>query len=496
MRRWRAFLLSVTFVTMLNGMGDDGEPTRDEIRQAILRATRFFHGHVAVHGGYVWRYSADLTFREGEGIADTETVWVQPPGTPTVGMAFLNAYERTRLPELLEAAKDAGRCLAQGQLRSGGWHYSIRFNPEARLRFAYRLDPPREGAFNVSTLDDDTTQAAVRFLLRLDRVLRGRDRTIKEATDAALEALLKAQYPNGAFPQQFATPPDPARHPDLPATLPTAWPRTWPNKPYGQFYTLNDDVPGNTIVTLIEAFRIRTDPRFYRAAIRAGEFLLKAQLPEPQPGWAQQYDFDMKPAWARRFEPPAVSAGETQQVLKTLLMLAEETGDRRFLEPVPRAIAYLRRSLLSDGRLARFYELGSNRPLYFTRQYELTYDDSDMPTHYAFKVPAALDALERRYEHVRQALEAKSKHKPRRGDTDETPSRAAVHEVLRSMDARGSWVEEGTLRYHPARTEVDRIISSETFVRNLDVLARAIRTAGTARRSSPRGAQAWRCCRL
>jgi hypothetical protein len=55
------------------------------------------------------------------------------------------------------------------------------------------------------------------------------------------------------------------------------------------------------------------------------------------------------------------------------------------LEPVPRAIAYLKRSRLPDGRLARFYELRTNRPLYFTKDYKLTFSDADVPTHYAFK---------------------------------------------------------------------------------------------------------------
>ena len=97
-------------------------------------------------------------------------------------------------------------------------------------------------------------------------------------------------------------------------------------------------------------------------------FFVLAQLPEPQPAWAQQYDHEMHPAWARKFEPPAVSGGESQGVIRTLMTLyrrtAAVTDDAdRFLEPIPRAIAYLRRSLLNDGRLARFYELETNRPL-------------------------------------------------------------------------------------------------------------------------------------
>ena len=45
-----------------------------------------------------------------------------------------------------------------------------------------------------------------------------------------------------------------------------------------------------------------------QAAERAGGFSLLAQMPEPQPAWAQQYDARMQPAWARKFEPPAISS--------------------------------------------------------------------------------------------------------------------------------------------------------------------------------------------
>jgi hypothetical protein len=97
----------------------------DRALDAMRRAVNFYRQQVAAHGGYVYRYSADLKKREGEGKVDLETVWVQPPGTPAVGLAYLDAFERTRQPELLVAARAAGECLIQGQLRSGGWQDRI-----------------------------------------------------------------------------------------------------------------------------------------------------------------------------------------------------------------------------------------------------------------------------------------------------------------------------------------------------------------------------------
>lgn len=444
-------------------------------REALLKAVRFFRSDVACHGGYLWKYSEDLALREGEGIADAQTVWVQPPGTPAVGMALLEAYERTRIPELLDGAREAGHCLVQGQLRSGGWTYSIRFDPGARERFAYLADASRSGGANASTLDDDTTQAAVRLLLRLDRTLRGRDRSIRESLDAALNALTSVQYPNGAYPQTFSGPPEPSLHPIIPATIPPTWPRAFPNRPYGHFYTINDNLMETMIATLLEAADLRRNRRCREAAVRAGEFLLLAQLPEPQPAWAQQYSFDMHPAWARRFEPPAVTGGESHSAMRALLMLAQATGDRRFLEPIPRAIAYLRRSRLPDGRLARFYELGTNRPLYFTRSYELTCDDSDMPTHYSFTVSDGLDAIERRHDTLLATLQS-GRRTPLRFDRDDgkPPMAEEARRIVRALDPRGAWVEDGSLRYHAAGVNVKRIISCETFIRNIRALSRFV----------------------
>ena len=102
----------------------------------------------------------------------------------------------------------------------------------------------------------------------------------------------------------------------------------------------------------------------------------------------------MSPRWTRRFEPPAITGGESQGVMRTLLVLYRATGKKKYLEPLPRAIEYLSTSRLPDGRLARFYELKTNKPLYFTRyDYELTYSDANMPTHYAFKSSCNLEGI-------------------------------------------------------------------------------------------------------
>ena len=69
------------------------EPAVDEAARALRKAVEFFRQEVSASGGYLWRYSGDLARREGEDQASKTTAWVQPPGTPTVGGAYLLAYE-------------------------------------------------------------------------------------------------------------------------------------------------------------------------------------------------------------------------------------------------------------------------------------------------------------------------------------------------------------------------------------------------------------------
>lgn len=459
-------LLGATFSTAPAG----AEDLPQEAAGALRRAVTFFRTRVSAEGGYLWRYSDDLDLREGEVKAGERTVWVQPPGTPAVGLAVLEAHAATGEKLYLDVARDAARVLLRGQLRSGGWTYRIELDPMERRRYAYRIDPARDRQRNVSTLDDDTTQSALRFLVRIDHALKLEDAAIHEAAAWGLSALLAAQFPGGGFPQGFDGPVE--RLPPRRASYPDDWPRVpGEGRDYWRLQTLNDDLATRTLELLLEASSTYKDAKYLEAARRLGDFLLLAQMPEPQPAWAQQYDSGMHPAWARKFEPPAVTGGESQDVLLALLRLAEETRDARYLEPLPRAIEYLRRSRLPGGRLARFYEIRTNRPLYFTRSYELTHDDGDLPTHYGFTVGSRLERIGREVERVRAAVAAVSAPaRPPEPPPGTDALAAGARWAIASLDAEGRWVEEGRLRSGPSPT--GRIIDSATFIRNVEALSR------------------------
>lgn len=368
-------------------------------------------------------------------------------------MAYLQAYRATGDPVCLDAAHDAARALLYGQLESGGWQASIDFDPNGERVAQYRNG--KGGGKNNSTLDDNKTQASIRFLVQMDEALDFSDPKIHEAVSYALDAVLEAQFPNGGFPQVWTGPV--SDQPILAARYPEYdWRTEGRVKEYWDYYTLNDDLAGDVVAALAEAYRVYEDERYMAAIRKLGDFLLRAQMPDPQPAWAQQYNYDMKPMWARRFEPPAIASDESQEVIETLLHIYRLTAEKKYLAPIPRALAYLKASLLEDGRFARFYELKTNTPLYMTRDYALTYDDSDYPTHYAFKIGSKLEGLEREYEALKTDASPDAASPVRRVGEEQ------VREVIAELDEQGRWV---------SNEDGEQYIESSVFCQNIALLS-------------------------
>ncbi|MFP6763183.1 MAG: pectate lyase [Planctomycetaceae bacterium] len=454
------------------------ELTHEQALTALRRATGFFQDQLAAgNGAYLWQYAADLQEREGEEKATATQGWTQPPGTPTVGTGFLEAYLMTGQSFLLDAARHSGYALAATQLESGGWDYRIEFSPQARSGWRFRnrtgADAPVSSrAKNVTTLDDNTTQSALRFLMKLDTVLQQRDGRIHSTAVSALESLLKAQYPNGAWPQRYSAFPNPDDFPVLRASYPETWPREYPRIDYRSYYTFNDNTLADMIDVMLLAGELYSEPRYTAAARKAGRFILLAQMPEPQPIWAQQYNADMHPAWARRFEPAAVTGGESQGVIRSLLHLYRRTGDPQYLTPIPRALDFLAEHELpgEPGQVARFYELRTSRPLYFTRDtYILTHDDSSLPTHYGFKIRSDVKKLRQSYEAARKSGRETTplwSIQRRRPGLSSGLARDAA-QIAAALDSRGAWVEHGSLRARGNDPKPQNVITTRTFVRNL-----------------------------
>ncbi len=441
------------------------DPLRADALKTMRRAAEFYCTQVASHGGYVYYYSLDLKQRRGEEDTTADQIWVEPPGTPTVGMAYLTAYAATGESFYLDAALETGEALIYGQLKSGGWTHAIDFNPKGGKVAQYRNG--KGGGKNYSTFDDNKTQSALRMLMRLDQALHFKNSRVHEAVTFALEAVLAAQFPNGAFPQGWEGPVE--KHPVVKAAYPDyEWRTEGRIKNYWDLYTLNDSLAGDAVRMLHEACEIYGDERYLHSLRSLGDFLILAQMPDPQPAWAQQYNYQMHPAWARKFEPPAITGSESQDVMRALMEIYCITGDKKYLEPIPRALKYFKGSLLSDGRLARFYELKTNRPLYMVdKVYTLTYDDSNTPSHYSWKVGSGLDQIEARYQRlVKEGA-------PQRTGSSKL-SEKKVREIMAALDSQGRWVsthEGGSLAGQRAFDAGHQYLSSKVFSDNLNALS-------------------------
>lgn len=466
MMRGTAVLVALLVSSSVAFAADD--PLAKQAQAAMEKATAFFRS-ISTNGGYLWRYSEDLKDREGEGKATETQIWVQPPGTPAVGMAFVRAYEVTKDKRYLEAAKAAAEALAWGQLESGGWDYLVDFDPEKSQRW-YRLADKGKVSVedaakrrNTTTFDDNNTQAALRCLMAV--VDASKDDKAQAALDYGLQGMLRAQYPNGAFPQRYdGKPRNPDDYPVKRATMPKDWPREYPKKAYGGFYTFNDNTMRDCVLTLLDAWKRYGQREHLDAAKKCGDFMILAQLPEPQPTWAQQYNLNMEPAWARKFEPPSACGNESVGVVRTLIDLHLETGEDKYLKPVPSALEWFKRSEIKPNTWARFYELETNKPLYFTKDYKLVYTDNDLPTHYSFQSNYGIGKVVAYYENVKgEGREAYlEKRKPKPLTAEEKAARRKmlepkVREVVAALDAQGRWVNKGW-------------IECQAFITNLKVL--------------------------
>ncbi|NNE91205.1 MAG: hypothetical protein HKN23_06120 [Verrucomicrobiales bacterium] len=432
-------------------------PEPDAVLESMTRAGGFFRTHLSFAGGYARSWTRDLKEQFGEGRSAPTLISIQPPGTTTVGLTMVNAHRETSDAVFLQGAKEAAQALMWCQYASGGWGSEFQYELRHASRIHFRRDllagdTNRGNRHARSTLDDNKTQSAIRFLMELaDSPAGDHVPKLREVLDFAWDGLLGAQAPNGGWPQGYSDPSDP----DLPvkaASFPEDWTREFPAVDYTGFYTLNDNNLEHLMNLLLDAHRIESEnpERFLEAAKRLGDFLLLAQMPEPQPVWAQQYNFEMHPAWARKFEPPAVCSGESIGAMRTLIEIWIATGEDQYIKSIPAALAWFERSQLKDKpkpTWARFYELQTNQPLYCEAEtYLVTYDDSNLPTHYGFQ----LTGLERSLEKVKAIIKrdrdeilAERKRDARLPDSEKEWSDRARKLASKARDAMKAQKKEG-----------------------------------------------------
>jgi hypothetical protein len=334
---------------------------------------------------------------------------------------------------------------------------------------------------NLTNFDDNNTQSALRFLLAVVDASKSsdepRDTRIREALDYGLKKMIEAQYPNGAWPQRWLGQSRKVEdYPVMKARYPESYPREHPKASYYTHYTLNDDTQRNCIDTMLDAWHRTGKPEYLAAAKKGGEFLILAQMPEPQPAWAQQYNAQMEPAWARAFEPPAITGGESVGAMQILMDLYIETGDEKYLQPLPAAIAWFKRSAIAPNKWARYYELKTNKQIFGDRNGKIYYRLEDISEerqqHYSwsgeYHVGQTIAFYEKLQSDGREAILKKRQDKIKKLSSTKSLE-PRVRAVLAALDDQGRWITKGHVQKR--NWEFDDRVETSVFIQNVRTLS-------------------------
>lgn len=309
-----------------------------------------------------------------------------------------------------EAARIADNLLLY-QLNTGGWPKNIEMAKV--LTETERAALLKEKASDAeSTIDNGATYRQLAFLARVftaHNLLRH-----KEAFLKGLDYLLKAQYENGGWPQYY-----PLR------------------KGYYSHITYNDNAMIGVMRLLRDIARKRPDYAFVdedhrlrseRSVERGIECILKTQVTVEgkRTVWAAQHDEKtLAPAPARKFEPVSLTGSESVGIVRFLMGI--ERPSEQVTEAIKAAVAWFEKTKITGIRYveradaskihgfdrvvvkdqnagplwARFYEIGTNRPIFIGRDARVRYDvaeiEDERRNSYSWYVDEPAELLDKDY---------------------------------------------------------------------------------------------------
>jgi PelA/Pel-15E family pectate lyase len=396
------------------GGGDDDAPApqptptpatpQADAAAALKRAASYMDEVVSYKGGYVWSYSPDLTQTFGEMEAKRTMLWLQPPGTSSVGHTYLDAFHATADERFYQASDRTGKAVAAAQHPSGGWNYIYDFAGEESLKHWYatvgmngwRLEEFQHYYGN-ATFDDATTAVAAQLMLRM--YLEKKDPVYLAATEKVIKFMVDAQFgpqfgiADGGWPQRFPHNPNSVTSMPLPnaGQLPANARAGMEDGDYTLHVTFNDDVMGENIKFLTMCVMTLGRKDLVPNIIRAMDCMQRMQWTSTtnplQSGWSLQHlsrDTNGRPAGApagaRSYEPRSLATHTTQTNIQQLFGYFTLTGDKKYLSQLQKAIDWLKspsiqlpanvatlNPLLAGRNVATFIELDTNEPLYIHR---------------------------------------------------------------------------------------------------------------------------------
>jgi PelA/Pel-15E family pectate lyase len=269
------------------------------------------------------------------------------------------------------------------QRNTGGWPKNI--DMARVLTEQEKAELIRQKQEVDSTIDNDATYTQLTFLARVYDAKKPEQ--YKDAFLKGVDYLLKAQYDNGGWPQYYPLQPG-----------------------YYTHITYNDDAMICVMMLLRDIARKETAYLFVdeghrfkaKKAVEKGiECILKTQVvvEGQRTVWCAQHDeVTLAPAWARKYEPPSLSGYESVGVVRFLMGI--DHPDQRVIDAIESAVEWFEKTKISGIKWvqkpdatklhgfdrvvvkdpsasplwARFYKIGTNRPIFIGRDSVIKYD--------------------------------------------------------------------------------------------------------------------------
>ena len=263
-----------------------------------------------------------------------------------------------------------------------------------------------------TTIDNRTTYPQATYLAKVitASLLKASPPTnfpkYKDAFNKAIDYLIASQYANGGFPQFYPL-----------------------KQGYYTHITFNDDAMIGVLSFLRDIANAKEDYKFVDEPVRlkaqaavakAVPLILKLQVETAgkKTVWVQQYDeVSLKPAWARKFEPPCLTAGESVAIVRFLM---QEKQTPEITAAIEGAIKWFEANKLTGIRWqringentvvkdktapslwARFYEFETMKPIFIGRdaiiRYDVTQIEAERRNGYAWYVESPRNLVEIEY---------------------------------------------------------------------------------------------------
>ncbi|WP_226163659.1 pectate lyase [Hymenobacter terricola] len=364
----------------------------------------YYAGCHRAGGDYAWMHDNLSTAEGAPKPRDLTAAW-------TFGGLWnpLTGAVRAAPPALAAQVDTIAEKMLLYQRAVGGWPKAL---GEVKVNYAARLSAgARAGLLdsknqNDATIDNDATTREINYLVQAFQ--KTNNPAYRKGAENGIRYLLKMQYPNGGFPQFY---------PDLSG--------------YRREITYNDDAMIRALTVLRNVARQQdqfaiVDPDLVAlakpAVARGIECILKTQVVEHgrPTAWCAQYDdVSLLPAKARAFELPSLSGEESVGIVRFLMDTEQPSAEVK--AAIEGAVAWFERVKMTGYALrevaapqektgrdrvivpqpgttiwARFYELGTDRPIYVGRDSQVHYQLSEIENErragylYAGTWPAAL----------------------------------------------------------------------------------------------------------